>query len=90
VLLNQPSKRASDQESERRESNPRSQLGKLMYCLCTTLAERVNPTRWPRDACRRLRACRLQTEGHRVQDLVDGAVALVGPKLPERPVQQQL
>ncbi len=24
--------------SERRESNPRSQLGKLMYCLCTTLA----------------------------------------------------
>ena len=28
-------------ESERRESNPRSQLGKLMYCLCTTLAGRV-------------------------------------------------
>ncbi len=27
--------------SERRESNPRSQLGKLMYCLCTTLAGRV-------------------------------------------------
>ena len=26
--------------SERRESNPRSQLGKLMYCLCTTLARR--------------------------------------------------
>ena len=26
------------QPSERRESNPRSQLGKLMYCLCTTLA----------------------------------------------------
>ncbi len=27
-----------DVQSERRESNPRSQLGKLMYCLCTTLA----------------------------------------------------
>jgi hypothetical protein len=28
--------------SERRESNPRSQLGKLMYCLCTTLARKAD------------------------------------------------
>jgi hypothetical protein len=31
-------------ESERRESNPRSQLGKLMYCLCTTLAGVLLPS----------------------------------------------
>ncbi len=38
------SARLGEGASERRESNPRSQLGKLMYCLCTTLAR---PAAWP-------------------------------------------
>jgi hypothetical protein len=49
-------------QSERRESNPRSQLGKLMYCLCTTLAGATHL--WapmlagPHQSCQRSRSAR--------------------------------